>query len=437
MEDINKPEDLAETFVKALRKAVDANELPEDGYIEIRKILKKGEIALNQKDMDTVDEMFRKGFDVLNKKIDELKRLKKEQRAVYKNPRALAELQQSLFTNTGYNAGDFAGKTESGDYIFKTKHEQKAFYPSDKLLTNLSAISRRAREGQGLLIPPPPDATARQLKNLWTLTIMLCRENEKRQREGQEPTNILEASWNTYIKTRKGYTDEEIGRGGKISDILKYTTISGGITTFVSEDDRYFKIRHHHFYDLDIPKNPKEKWKWYFNEPYAQVMIAQGGQYTPIYLKAIQDTQTDQKKGYLLFFLTFVIPAYQNNPKTGFRSQLKVKTLLDKIKASDFTKDRPQEAFKILSECISYVFNNYAGVLSEIRFLNKKYKPVVIKDLSIFSKTGYKEFVRQYLKPLGIADIREVLISFNPISDSPEPKQLEAGYQKGEIIADV
>lgn len=184
------------------------------------------------------------------------------------------------------------------------------------------------------------------------------------------------------------------------------------------------------FYNIEVPKiKSKKKWGIYFNEPYKS-HILNVKQYYPILLKAIQDKNTNDRKGYLYFFLRAVL-RYSNNRHTKFRTQMKISTLLERIKIGERVKSRPSEAFRVLAECISYVADNYKDVLSEIRLLNSKYEPKVIRDLRIFKNIDYEQFKESYLNDLGIKDIREALISFNAIAikeEDQEPKDYQEGF---------
>jgi hypothetical protein len=363
-------------------------------------------------------------------KLLEEKSEKQPGKRVAKNPKDFNNLTLLLVSNTGYSYADYEGQTEERgpiEYLFKNKRGQQALVPQSKI----SSLLKRYEPGQGLIIPPPPDATVSQLKNLHTLIVLLERRNYERVNRGQDKTNVIEFYLKEYEEVR-GKTEEELARGGKFRDLFKYTLVSGGITTFITEDVRYYKIRHHHFYDIDIPKNPKEKWKVYINEPYAYDLL-NFKQYVPIILKAIKDKQTDHNKGYLYFFLMTVL-SHSNNQHTGFRGQMKISTLLDEIKVADCTKERPQEAYKVLAECISYVADNYEDVLQEVRFLNIKYEYKVIKDLEIFKNTSYVQFKAGYLNDLKIKDIRQALISFNAIAPKEEGNQEQKHYQEGNYL---
>jgi len=344
---------------------------------------------------------------------------------IAKNPKELSGLTLELFSNVGFNYGDYEGQTEERgiiECIFTNKRGQSALLPQSKI----SSLIKKQR--QDLLIPPPPDATVSQLKNIHTLIILLDRQNKERTGRGEDKTNVIDFYLKEYEEAR-GKTEAELAKRGKFRDLFKYTLVSGGITTWVSEDEHYYKIRHHHFYDIDIPKSPKEKWHVFFNDPYAEALL-NFKQYIPIFLKAIKDKQTDHNKGYLYFFLMTVLH-YSNNQHTGFKVQMKISTLLDKIKIGNRVKERPGEAFKVLAECIGYVADNYKDVLNEVRFLNSKYEVKVTRDLEIFKSIDYEQFKASYLNDLGIKDIREALISFNTIGIKENNGRELKDYKEG------
>jgi len=352
---------------------------------------------------------------------------------VAKNPKEFSRLMLELFNNIGFSPKDYKGQTDERgiiEHIFINKKGQSALVPQSKI----SSLINKWKAWEEVIFPPP-DATVSQFKNLHSLIVLLEKQNDERATRGEAKTNVIEFYLKEYEEVR-GKTEEELARGGKFRYLFKYTLVSGGITTFISEEERYYKIRHHHFYDIDIPKNPKEKWCIYINDPYID-SILNDKQYIPIFLKAIQDPRTDHNKGYLYFFLMTVLH-YSNNSyidskgqRKTFRVQMKISTLLDKIKAGDRTKERPKEAFRVLAECISYVADNYKDVLSEVRLLNSEYNLKVIKDLSIFKNIDYEQFKANYLNDLNIKDIRKALISFNAIALKEESDQELKDYQEG------
>ncbi len=410
--------------------------LDEPGYykfVGVAKTREKNIKILTDEDIDYLIQSFKESIKTFEKKYIKKSKIPSEQK-IAKIEKEFNELLLSLFSNVGFGYGDYKGQTEKrgiAEHIFINKKGQIALLSHSKI----HLLIKKQRESQSLFLPPPPDATVSQLKNLYTLIILLDRQNRERISRGGNKINVIGFYLKEYEEIR-GKTEEELARGGKFRDLFKYTLVSGGITTFVSEDERYYKIRHHHFYDIDIPKNPKEKWYVYVNNPYAEALL-NFKQYVPIFLKAIQDKKTDHNKGYLFFFLMIVLH-YSNNwyidskgQRKVFTAQMKVSTLLKKIKIGERVENSPAFAFKILAECISYVIDNYKNVLSEIRLLNSKYELMVIRNLNIFKNINYKQFKENYLSVLGIKDIREALISFNAIAPKEEGDQEPKYYQEG------
>ncbi len=114
-----------------------------------------------------------------------------------------------------------------------------------------------------------------------------------------------------------------------------------------------------------------------------------------------------------------------------FKTQLKVSTLLDKIKIRDAVKNRPQEAFKVLCECIYYTASKYKAI-KEVRFFEsgKCLKVKAVSDLGKFDGWNYEDFKKEVLADLGLGDIREALISFNT------PQKKERTDEKGQTGQD-
>lgn len=342
----------------------------------------------------------------------------KRSKEVYKNPKDIAEITQSLFINAGFRDPDFVGYTDERGFNEAKwkKKELTALVPTKDL--SLLDPRKNKNEKQGYLIPTPPKIAVSQAKNIDTLLVLLEKENRKRDQIGQSREGVLEFALRDYAKIR-GKSDLELARGGKFLDELKKDLISGSITSYVLDLEattgrKSYLIQN--FYGLEVPKiKSKEKWKVIFNEPY-KTFILNSKQYYPILLQAIQDKDTDNEKGYLYFFLK-VVMSYAS---TGdFKTQLKVSTLLDKIKVGDRTKERPQEAFKVLAECIYYIATTYKvndkPTITEVRFFEsgKCRKVKLINDLEKFNGWSYEDFKKEVLAELGLTDIRDALISFN------------------------
>jgi len=368
-------------------------------------------------------------FDFIEKIIEpEVKPIIKDKGEVYKQPKDLAKITQSIYTNIGFKDSEYMGITKE-----RGKDEAKWQKKEPKLtalvltedLPLLNPARKKKNEGQRYLIPTPPKITVSQAKSMDTLCYMLQRENWRRKKAGQDKTGNLEFSLEEYAKMR-GKSDAQIAQAGSYLDELKKDLISGGITSYIVDLEpttgrKSYLIQN--FYGLEVPKvKSKRKWRVIFNEPY-KTDILNSKQFYPILLQAIQDTNTNERKGYLYYFYRKVM-SYANT-KTDFQTRLKVSTLLDYIKAGDRKKDKPKEAFKVLCECIYYTAANYKAI-KEVRFFDSgKYEKVkLITDLSKFKEWDYNDFKNEVLIDLGLTDIREALISFNTpqkeLTEEPE-----------------
>ena len=358
-----------------------------------------------------------------NKKMIDLIEKPLEKKAeVFKTPKSIEEIQRSIFGSTGLRNRAFKGyiidgQEELAEWDFKGG---KARYPTSKQ----NKIDRKKKTEQGLMmIPTPPKLGVSQAKNIDALGYMLQRENWKREKAGEPKETELEFSLKDYALTR-GKSEAQIARGGKFLDELKRDLFTGAYTTYrleqvIIDGKEYTAHGLPNIYILLEPKSRKDKWKIIYNEPYKNYYI-NGKQYYPILLEAIQDKNTDNEKGYLYSFFKLVM----SYASTGdFKTQLKVSTLLDKIIKDEQKKNRPQEAFKVLAECIYYTATKYK-VIKEVRFFDsgKCEKVKVITDLERFKGWDYESFKKEVLEGLGLDDIREALISFNtPPKNIAEP----------------
>jgi len=367
------------------------------------------------------------------KKIDPTEKPLEKKVEVFKNPKSLEEIWRGIFKPTGLREKDFIGYQQDGQEEWgewDTK-SGKARYPKSKQ----AKIDRKKKKTEtGLsLIPTPPKLGVSQAKNIDALGFMLQRTNWLREKDGKEKLAELEFALKDYAKIR-GYKDTQIARGGEFFNELKRDLFTGAYTTYrldkvIIDGKEYTAHGLPNIYILLEPKNPKDKWKIQYNEPYKDYYL-NGKQYYPILLKAIQDKGTDSEKGFLYFFFKLVM-SYTST--TDFKTQLKVGTLLEKIKASDRTQERPQEAFKVLCECIYYTATHYKAI-KEVRFFDsgKCEKMEVIKDPARFKKWDYNDFIKEVLTPLGLTDIREALISFN----TPQPVKPEGTDKTGQTGQD-
>jgi hypothetical protein len=345
----------------------------------------------------------------------------KKKKQVYKNPKSLEEIQRSIFKPTGLRDKDFKGFTQDGQEEVAEWDIKggTARYPKSKQ----AKIDRKKKKPETALsvIPTPPKLGVSQAKNIDALGFMLQQENWRREKDGKEKLAELDFSLSEYAKVR-GYTDEQIARGGEFYNELKRDLFTGAYTTYrldkvIIDGKEYTAHGLPNIYILLEPKNPKDKWKIKYNEPYKDYYL-NGGQYYPILLEAIKDKGTDDRKGYLYFFFKLVM----RYASTGdFKTQLKVSTLLENIKVSEGTQTRPQEAFNVLCECIYYTAKHYKTI-KEVRFFGSRKceKVKVITDLEKFKNWNYEDFIKEVLTPLGLTDIREVLISFNTPQEKSE-----------------
>jgi len=370
-------------------------------------------------------------FDFLEKLIEpEVKPIIKKR--VYKQSNLMAKATLDIFTNIGLKDDDFIGYTkERGKDEAKWRKEKITALVLIKDLPLLDQ-GKKKDEGQGYLIPTPPNTTVSQEKSLDTLCYMLQEEDRRREKTGQDKTGNLDFSLEEFAKMR-GKSDAQIAQAGSYLNELKRDLISGGVTSYIVDLEattgrKSYLIQN--FYGLEIPKaKSKRKWRIIFNEPY-KTDILNSRQYFPVDLDAIQDPNTNGKKGYLYFFYK-VVKQYASN-KPHFSRQLKVSTLLDYIKVGDRTKDRPKEAFKVLCECIYYTVINRKGTIKEVRFFDsgKCEKVKSITDLEKFARWDYDDFKNEALNHLDLTDIREALISFNNTRQkeltevTEEPKQI-------------
>ena len=424
--DKNPPQEFLDLQEKAEREAYDPMRRLED---EMKSLQTRKELAADpQKENAFKDkwmELIKKELIEKDKRIKELEEEKKE---IYKTPKFLEEIQRSIFRPTGLRDKDFMGFAHDGNEEVAEWDIKggKARYPKSKQ----AKIDRKKTETGLSVIPTPPKLGVSQVKNIDTLGFMLQRENWLREKNGKEKLAELEFSLKDYAKMR-GYDDKQIARGGEFYNELKRDLFAGAYTTYrldkvIIDGKEYIAHGLPNIYILLEPKNEKDKWKIKYNEPYRDYYL-NGTQYYPILLKAIKDKGTDKEKGFLYFFFKLVM-SYAST--TDFRTQLKVSTLLDKIKIRDAVKSRPREAFKTLCECIYYTASKYR-VIKEVRFFNNRkcVRVKAITDLEKFNGWDYNDFTRDVLVELGLNDIRDALVSFN----TPSEAKLKGAEERGQI----
>jgi len=374
-------------------------------------------------------------FDFLEKLIEiepEVKPIIKDKGYVYKHPKGLANIEKQIYiSGRGLTKKDFIKSGEQS--IEWALIGGVALYPKEKQ----DKIDRKKNNNQRDLdlIPDPPKLGVSQAKNMIALGYMSQIENWRREKAGKPKKAELEFALKDYAKTR-GKSDTQIAKGGSVIDELKRDLFSGAYTTYrldKVEIDGKIYIAHGipNFYTLYEPVNKKNKWRIVYNELYRNYFINKV-QYAPVLIQAMQDTDTDNEKGFRLFFVNRVME-YPN-----FRTPLKVSTLLNNINAGDRIKDRPKEAFKVLCDCIYYTTKfKTPTVLKEVKFFDSgKYENFkLITDLEKFKDWKYDNFKNEILNALGLTDIREALISFSNTSQKELPEEPGEIKQIGEYKA--
>jgi len=362
---------------------------------------------------------------------DLLPRLKEKEKTelieFLKQPPEMDLLQRKLLSGTGITKKAYKGVTErkrtltSGEtqtelfYTWPTKPGVEAFYPvekQDKIQKDTPPPGQREVD----FIPAAPKLAVSQEKNIDTLAIMLQKANQQRINQEKEPKAQFDFSFKEYALTR-GYSEADIKKGGKFINELKKDLYSGAYTTY-----RVDKIKLNgktytahglpNFYILFEPENKKDPWKVAFNEPYGQYYL-NCKQFHRVYLKAIQDKNTNKKKGYLYRFFKLVVRYEKTDTgKEGYTPPpLKVDTILNDIKATGKTENRPGEIFKALSECIYYTATKH-GIISKVIFYNKN-KKVTVTGPAKFKDWTYSDFKKDVLSKAGLSDIRQAKVSFH------------------------
>jgi len=224
----------------------------------------------------------------------------------------------------------------------------------------------------------------------------------------------------SYYAERRGYTKEEINKGGNFFNELKRDLFSGAYTTYrikqMMIEGKEYTI-HNTFYGLYEPKGHENKWKVEFNNPYGkwiiEILNGEAGQYFIKDHKAIEDRTTTEKP-YLFLFYQQLIKRKRANLLT---TPVKIGNLLKDMKIDEQILARPKECFELLKECLIYFSQHYQPVpeLDQFFLYNDFHKTETVKlPLSIseaFKENPYEDF-KGLLRAIGIKDIRESYISF-------------------------
>jgi len=375
----------------------------------------------------------------IRKLEEEIKRLKEKTReqelGIAKGPKSMAELTK-MFVNKGLGEGNFKGIfiEEDGEILYKWAIDEAilSFFVSERDIPKL-LFGKKSSPDQKQLIPKPPSVSISQIRNIDTIITLIAEENKKREARGEPREARVEFYFKDYAKIR-GYTDEEMARGGKFNEGFKRDLITGGVIKFKRQEDR---IIMNAFYGIGIPDlKSKGKWEVGFNWPWDNEVLNLPKGYYPILTRALGDRRATDTEW--LFLRVVLIYSKNYNPKSraDYSPLIRVKGLLNGITTGARVKERQQDAYKILAECITYVAENYKEALTEIRISRgKKYTPSVINDLGIFKRLNYKQFKAEILRGLGIDNITDALIGFytTTLKEIEGPDQAKGG-DKGKPI---
>ena len=280
-----------------------------------------------------------------------------------------------------------------------------------------------------------PKLYVSQLKNI-NLLIGLTQEQQYK-KEIKEPECDFTLS---YYAEGRGYTKEEVQKGGNFYNELKRDLFTGAYTTYKLDKvtingKRYTAHGIPNFYTLYEPEDKGEPWKVRFtNEPYRtwilNVLNREAKQFFMEDRKAIEDRYTTERP-YLYLFYRQLIRRKQHNL---YIKPVKVRNLFEEMKLPDKILARPKECFEVLKECLLYFSTHYEPV-PEIEsynlYNNYQEEPTVKTELSIteaFKNYTYESY-KGLLKARGINDIREAYISFK--RPYKKPKKNTTGKQKG------
>jgi len=246
-----------------------------------------------------------------------------------------------------------------------------------------------------------------------------------------------------YYAERRGYTKEEIIRGGNFLKELRRDLMTGAYTTYridraIIEGKEYTAHGIPNFYILYEPKEHENKWKVEFNNPYnswiIKILKGEAKQYFITDPKAIEDRITTEKPYLFLFYIQLT----KRKQKILTTKPIKIINLLKDMKIDEQILARPKECFELIRECLIYFNENYKPTpeIESFNLYNDFYKTKTVKlPLSIseaFKKYVYKDF-KEILKSISIEDIRESYISFKRPHTKPKSSKYKLTKEDEEL----
>lgn len=273
----------------------------------------------------------------------------------------------------------------------------------------------------------PPKVYVSQFKNISLIMAMIQEQQYSELNKKAECRFSL-----PYYAERRGYSKEEIEKGGNFFNELKRDLFTGAYTTYridkvIIEDKEYTAHGIPNFYILFVPKNPKVDWFIELNEPYKswelQILHGKAKQYFIKNPKAIEDRETTKKPYLFLFYMQLV----RRRRKELITTPVKIGNLLKDMKLPEKILISPKRCFEVLKGCLIYFSQNYPPVpeLESFNLFNDFHRTETVRlPLSIseaFEKYSYADF-KDLIKAIGIKDIREAYITFRRPHIKPKHK---------------
>jgi hypothetical protein len=264
-----------------------------------------------------------------------------------------------------------------------------------------------------------PKVFVSQLKNI-SLILALIQEQ-------QFSNELKEANCEfslSYYAKRRGYTKEEIQKGGGIFNELKQDLFTGAYTTYridkvVINGNEYVAHGIPNFYTLlePIKDHPGINWIVRLNDPWkgwtTEILNGEATQFFIKDSKAIEDRHTTERPYLFLFYMQLLKRKQEHNLLTKPK---KIINLLRDMKLPDKILLRPKECFKVLHEGLIYFSEHYEpnpeieSIIIYNDSKNTKRKKLPLSISGAFKNYSYEEF-KGLLQSIGIKDIREAYIS--------------------------
>jgi len=288
-----------------------------------------------------------------------------------------------------------------------------------------------------------PKVYVSQLKNISILLAMV--QEQQYNNEKKEP--ICEFSRVQYAR-RRGHTEEQIKRGGKIFEEDRRDLITGAITTYMINKIKingklYTRYGIPNFYILDEPENPRDNLRvTFYNEPYRtfvmDILHGKAPRYFQENRKAIEDRYTDEHPVLFLFYLQ-LRKRYQK--RSLFTWRIKVKDLFEDMKIDPQIIARPKKCFELLKECLIYFSTHYEPIpeiesfrlTKESQRIKSNTSPLDLSISEAFKNYDYNDF-KDLLLAIKVKDIKEAYISFKRYPAKKKHKHFVLTEEDKELI---